>query len=468
MCAALREALRDRLRARPYPILAERDSSGLRLLPGASLWGLALEQIRLWRRAGVGQGDILLDSPAGIDGVVRIVAALVGGYVYWPVPAPRLEALSGQPPATISRPRDVWRLLPHAPACPIALGSPGALDALGELPPETAFLLETSGTASGRPALIALTATALMHQLTSHAQALDLHEGEVRACVLPWWHAFGLVLDLLLGLWSGQVLWLAAEGARQPRKLLSLCRAEGVEHLASVPRVVEILLCAAADGPALPLLRVHSGGARTSDVLALRAKRKFGGWLDGYGLTECGPGVLLDGYPVGCDVKLDAPFGELHIRTPSLGYFAGLPERLDEAGWFRSFDLARPAPGGRIEILGRSGAAWKDTGGCWVTADDVERWLGLQCDLQEFGIARRSTGVLRLAVALEALTAGSISSLELNLSNSFSQRFGVEAELRACLWTDKARDRILRVPSKSSGEALLAYLYEPPREFRRL
>lgn len=463
MYAALREGLRERLRGRPYPILAERDASGLRLLPGAALWALAMEQTHSWRRAGLAQGDILVDSPKGIDGAVRIVAALAGGYVYWPVPAARLEALSGQPAGTTRAPgthgRRLWRLSPRSPACPTALDSPPALDALGDLPAESALLLETSGTSSGCPALVALSAAALLHQLTGHARALDLREGEVRACILPWWHAFGLVLDLLLGLWAGQAIWIDPEAARQPRALLALCTDEGVEHLASVPRVVQLLLCAVADGPALPKLRVHSGGARTSDVLARRARKKLGGWRDGYGLTECGPGVLLDGYPVDCDVKLDAPFGELHIRTPSLGHFTGLPERLDEAGWFRSLDLAHRAPGGRIEILGRSGAGWKDTGGCWVTAVDVERWLGLQCDLQEFGIARRATGELRLAVALEALTADSISSLELNLSSSFSRRFGVAAELRACLWTKSARDRILRVPAKSPGEALLAYLY---------
>jgi hypothetical protein len=74
-------------------------------------------------------------------------------------------------------------------------------------------------------------------------------------------------------------------------------------------------------------------------------------------------------------------------------------------------------------------------------------------------MVRRATGELRLAVALEALTADSISSVEVTLGRSFNRRFGVEAELRACLWTETARDRILRVPAKSPGEALLADLY---------
>jgi hypothetical protein len=357
---ALREVLRERLRGRPYPILAEHGPSGLRLLPGAALWPLAIEQIRSWRRAGVTPGDILLDTPTGIDGVVRIVAALVGGFVYWPLAHMRLEALNGRPPPAISGhrtlERSVWRLPPLASACPIAVCAPSALDVLGELPADTAVLLETSGASSGCPTLVALGAAALRHQLEGHAQALDLHEGEVRACVLPWWHAFGLVLDLLLGLWSGQVLWLVPDGARQPRALLSLCRDEEVEHLAAVPRGVHRLLCAAADGPALTRLRVHTGGARTGDGLARRAQQRFGGWVEGYGLTECGPGVLLDGHPVDCEVKLDAPRGELYVRTASLGYFVGRPERVDSGGWFHSRDLAHSASDGRIEILGRSGA----------------------------------------------------------------------------------------------------------------
>lgn len=377
MYDALREALRDRLRGRPYPILAERGSSGLRLLPGAALWPLAIEQMRFWRRAGVTQGDILLDTPTGIDGVVRIVAALVGGFVYWPLAPVRLEALSRPPPATISAhsmlASHVWRLPPDSSTCPISVCSPLALDALGQLPADTALLLETSGASSGCPTLIALGGAAVLHQLQGHARALDLREGEVRACVLPWWHAFGLVLDLLLGLWAGQVLWLAPDGARQPRPLLSLCRDEQVEHLACVPRVVQLLISAATDGPALPRLRVHSGGARMGDELARRTRRQFGGWLEGYGLTECGPGVLLDGHPVDCEVKLDGTVGELQIRTASMGHFVGLPERIDAWRWFQSLDLAHRAPDGRIEILGRSGAAWKDTAGRQVTPLDVER-----------------------------------------------------------------------------------------------
>lgn len=463
MYLALREALRERLRARPYPILAERDASKLRLMPGAAIWPLAIESIRAWRRAGVMQGDILVDSPAGIDGVVRVVAALVGGYVYWPMPTRCLAGLSERPVGTSSEQRTsdrcVWRMPPDPSACPVALCSPAGLDELGTLPVDTALLLETSGTSSGRPALIALGATALLHQLNGHAQALDLREGEVRACILPWWNAFGLVLDLLLGLWSGQELWLAPEGGRQPRKLLSLCRDEEVEHLAAVPRVVQLLLDEAADAPALTRLRVHSGGARTGSRLVRHARQKFGSCLEGYGLTECGPGVLLDGHPVDCEVKLEATFDEVQIRTASLGHFVERPERLDAEGWFRSHDVAHRLADGRFEILGRSGAAWKDPSGYWVTPLDIERWLEVHCAMKEFGVSRRPTGELHLAVAVEARTKQSIFSLEQNLGRSFSRRFGVDAELRACLWTENARDRVLQLPARSPGEALLSHMY---------
>jgi long-subunit acyl-CoA synthetase (AMP-forming) len=67
--------------------------------------------------------------------------------------------------------------------------------------------------------------------------------------------------------------------------------------------------------------------------------------------------VLLDGYPVACEVRLERSFGELQVRTASLGHFAGRSQRLDAAGWFRSSDLARRAPDGRMEITGRSGAS---------------------------------------------------------------------------------------------------------------
>jgi len=79
----------------------------------------------------------------------------------------------------------------------------------------------------------------------------------------------------------------------------------------------------------------------------------------------------------------------------------------------------------------------------------VERWQGSQCALQEFGIARSAAGELSLAVALDASTGQSISSLEQKLGRAFSRRFGVETELRACLWTEPSRAEPSRAePSK--------------------
>jgi hypothetical protein len=269
-----REALRERLRAQPYPLLATRDACGLTLLAGASLWSTVVEQARAWKHAGARPGDVLIDSPAGFRGVVHILASLAGGYVYQPTPARAIPRIV-TPADPVDTERRVFCVGPGAVLERIA--PPTEHLELGSLTADTALLLAPAGADAG---LVALEYRALHDELTAHAAALGFECGSSRLALLPWNRPFGLVLDLLLGLWASQVIWIQPRTVLRPRNLAQFCRSEQIDCLAAVPRMVDLLLAGLGPAGRLDRLTVHAGGAAISAGLRRLGRAHFGRWIE--------------------------------------------------------------------------------------------------------------------------------------------------------------------------------------------
>jgi fatty-acyl-CoA synthase len=67
-------------------------------------------------------------------------------------------------------------------------------------------------------------------------------------------------------------------------------------------------------------------------------------------------------------------FGEIQVRGPWIarGYHNGFdPEKLTEDGWFRTGDVAKIRPDGRIEIVDRTKDVIK-SGGEWISSVELE------------------------------------------------------------------------------------------------
>ncbi|MDX2008581.1 MAG: AMP-binding protein, partial [Myxococcaceae bacterium] len=210
------------------PVLVEPDEGHETVLAAASLHTRALETWHAWRKAGARPGDVIEDTtPRGLDAVVRLLACLAGGLVWRPLkdgPEPPLPS--------------AWRVDPQG-----RLSGGPATRRLAAGP--SGVLLESSGS-EGAPKRVLLSQAALCWQLEAHRAVLQPERDDVRVLTLPWTHAFGLVLDLLLGLVAQQTLVLAPlSGTWSPRSLASRLAEAGATWWCTVPRLLELVLDAA-------------------------------------------------------------------------------------------------------------------------------------------------------------------------------------------------------------------------------
>lgn len=364
------ERLRSVLIKSAYPLLRWKEDGEETIVSGAALWCLALERRHRWRQLGLRPGDIVLSSPVGISFVIDLVACAIGGQVLWPKPSQtelggdQSEDHFAGPSATKtfdSSSNDFVRNYPR--------GQPA--HSRDDFP---AFYLQTSGTSGPHARTIALSHDAVIYQLDAHLEQLAPRQSETRICSLPWNHAFGLILDLLLGICARQdIVLLRTKEITQPT--LALYRAlidERPEWIAAVPRQLDGILSL---GVSMPKLTIHVGGG----VLGLRSRElsesRFGRLVEGYGLTECSPGVLLDGLPLpGTRVRL-SPAGELEVASPSLGTWENRENFVDSDGFLRTGDIAREDSTGRFSILGRAGDRIKTRDGAWITRNGLEHDL---------------------------------------------------------------------------------------------
>ena len=372
----------ERLRDEPLPALIADDA----ITPGASLWTGS----RLWtdafRAAGLQTGDRLVVAlPPSTAFVQVLVAALWEGYTVALAPASAdVEALLDPLDA---RAAVATQSTPHAWVSEEYAGPRSTPDTLRPLrterTPDARFLLQTSGT-TGLARWVALSDRNVLSVVASHLPHLSLQNARVLS-VLPWTHAFGLVLDFFPALLAGAEVIRDPEGGRDPRSLLRLRDAWGATHLSAVPLTIQ-RLADTREGWRL-LRQLHGGivgGAPVSGPLAERLS--YTCLRAGYGQTEASPGIALGsrgkwdahylGQPVGCTVEV-AEDGELLFEGPNacIGFWKnGTLHRTDPDRTVRTGDLVY-RDGDDLFFKGRKDEAFKLSNGRLVPASAVEATL---------------------------------------------------------------------------------------------
>jgi len=349
---------------------------------------------------GAGRRLVLLACDNTLDTLVTYLGALAGGHVPLLAPGDRLQHLDAlvaayDPDVVAGRGDDGWRVISRRQAGGHEDGGP-------DLHPDLALLLPTSGS-TGSPKLVRLSHTNLDSNADAIVEALGIRPDDRAVTSLPLHYCYGLSV-VHSHLAAGASVVLTDLSVVDPC-FWALADRTGVTTLAGVPHTFDLLDRSGFADRSHPTLRaVTAAGGRLDPGTASRyaelgARRGFDLHVM-YGQTEATarmavlPPELLAtrpgsaGYavpggrfrvdPLG---ELDCGLGELVYSGPNvmLGYATSPADlaRGRDVHELRTGDLARIAPDGLVEIVGRRSRFAKVVG-LRIDLDHVERDLAAQ------------------------------------------------------------------------------------------
>lgn len=246
---------------------------------------------------------------------------------------------------------------------------------------QVALLVYTSGT-TGKPKGVMLTHQNVLFSAKAIAITREMVASDTAYIVLPMSHIAGMSL-LLMMLLSGATARLSHQF--DPDLLLKAIYDERITVLYGVPATYQKLLehmsvAGDADRRSAELRALAVVGAPMDPALKTRVRETFGlNLLNGYGITECSPGISgsridvddadlsvgpllpgIEGRIVSTDGRQlsDGEVGELQVRGPYImrGYYRD-PDLtgnvIDPSGWFKTGDLAY-FQDGLLYIAGRT------------------------------------------------------------------------------------------------------------------
>lgn len=424
------------LRKKGVPVVESLKEGVSDVLSAANLWMRAIEKKRWLTKSGARARDVICESAGVQESLVTFAACALGGFVYWPV-RDWSQVHGGEAPGPIAVHRlDGEKFSP--------IGSTGLsahLQSALAADPDLVLVLCTSGT-SGRPRPVALRSATLLRQIDWHREAMSVRADDARIVTLPHQHCFGLVLDLLVGLFADQTIFVRNDRAFHPRQILELARAENARQLACVPRQAALLLAAIENDPALKAqaarMVLHTGGAFLSDVFLKELRSSFDRVYDGYGMTEYAAGVLLDGDPVDGEVRLAPVHGsdleELHVKSPHLGVFDGCESRIDRDGYYATGDLAK-REGSSIRVLGRGSDVIKGANGLWLSLREFEERMQKRLDLSWVQVSEPTSDRTRVRIASNRMGGVSAQALS-GASEMVRESLGRESVIEVVSWDE--------------------------------
>ncbi len=443
------------------------------ILSASALWNRSLEKRHLLRRMGLRPGDIWLDKGRGSQQLINFLACLSGDFIFCPHRLPEAQGDS------LQKVQVAW----DAAEANAQGSTPGSIErekiqisSRLLTDQEFAVFLHTSGTSRGTVRTVKLTASMIRHQLKEHSSIFGLKADTNRLVFLPGFHSFGLILDRLLGLYAGQNLIFYPDQFFHPRLLLSLVRDFQIDWIALVPRTLQLLdqylKRSPCDPSLLGQLHIHSGGAYLDPAQRTLWHKRLGSFWWGYGLTECGPGVMINGRPIGCSVRLvpvkesslQERVCEIWVKSPSMGSWqderkgveSNLHEDLRDKGYYPTGDLGWQTDDGLIEVIGRRGESFKSTTGQWTHLREVESHLVKDLGLEAAHLCLGSSGKgFQLRILVNEDVAGRLQQVSTAIKNRLRSWLPLPCEVIVFKSSPELFQKIGNIPRKSLSEALL-------------
>ncbi|UBI03209.1 non-ribosomal peptide synthetase [Corynebacterium freneyi] len=357
------------------------------------------------RRRGVRSGDVVAVSlPRGVGQITAILAVLMAGAAYLPIgvgqPGPRRDAIlrSGGARHVIADPARIGELPPEVAVVDPAAVPDGAADGVdaGAGPEDLAYVLFTSGS-TGEPKGVEVAHGAAAHTIDAIASRFGCGP-EDRTIALSAFDFDLSVLDLMLPLSvGGAVVLVGEESTRDAAEWARLIREHSVTVVNAAPGLVGMLHDIASDDELAGVRLILTGGDRVPPSLGRALSRRVPGlrFIAMGGATEAaihstreevGPDYPDDfasvpyGLPLdGVQLKVvnergeecpDHVIGEVWIGGAAVARgYRGMPEltalkfiRSGSVDWYRTGDLGRVLPDGRVEFIGRADGQLKIRG----------------------------------------------------------------------------------------------------------
>lgn len=365
-------------------------------IPGASLYWLVRHWEGQFRILGLSAGSrIAVPAVPSAAFIAILIAAVRQNYTFCPLPLKDPENYLSYIDPTL--------YLPLTKDTVDSVGLPTSLPKKrrNTLPlyPEIKLILATSGT-MGKPKLVAISEENLLAVLSSHFRPLSLR-GRTLLSLLPWHHAFGLVLELLLGILAKATFVRPEEKVSDLDKALAFAINYHCDTLFSVPLILEKLFSIpSAKSWIFRLSGGLIGGATLSPKLA---KLLEGSSLRiGYGQTEASPGITLGevgkfkpnyiGLPVGCQVQVKDKKLYYYGKNLALGYFTEKGLQRFPQTWFDSQDYAEFRSDG-FYFSGRAGDQIKTSNGLFFPAAFLESKIREKLNAQSIVVAHEEEGI---------------------------------------------------------------------------
>lgn len=381
-----RNLFAERLRGQPVPLFHFGDL----VLPAASLWTAKRYWVKSFRAMGLEAGDRIAFAAKPGPGLLGAMLAAIWERLTLVMLPPKLDVASVMNEIDCracivdeENPTDDdivhWRLTRQ----PIVEEATGELrNTLAPRSPETRFLLQTSGS-TGSPRWVALSDVNVLSVIQSHRAALGLSGLRVGS-ILPWHHAFGLIIGLFPALLDAELIYRDPSGGRDMDSVIDAIRMFDLQHVDMVPRQARAL-AQAPDAEELLALGLGGviGGAPIDALLSQSLSNR--GFRVGYGQTEASPGLTLGapgqlspgyiGQAVGCDLRRSTE-GELEFRgrNACAGVWdtSTLQVRAIETEWRGTGDLVEPTGEG-WQFIGRKDDRFKLDNGRIVCPHRMER-----------------------------------------------------------------------------------------------
>ncbi len=372
-------ALYNALRGRAEPALVFPEAT----VSAASLWVASRLWVDVLRNHGLGAGDrVVIDAPPSPGFLAFLIAAIWEGLsIAIMPPGMRPEQSLAHFDARMGLGCD--DVYADNAGCPLIPERWAPRTARLAPTPDARLFMRTCGTC-GNPGWVALSDANIWAVLDSHRPHL-VRRDDVVLSILPWFHSFGLIIDLLPALLGAGIIVREPSGGKDATSILSTAAAFSATWCSMVPLQTQRL---AASTEGLEFLRGLRGGviggASASQPLAEAISGTH--LFVGYGQTEASPGVTLGqpghwvpgaiGQAVGCELRVRDD-GHLHVRGPNVCMGRWTPEGLsvlEPDRWLDTGDLVTER-GDELIFLGRVDHNFKLANGRMIDAAQLESSL---------------------------------------------------------------------------------------------